>query len=75
MPDAPHPACGGCDLQAALEAVWAVPCGGVIYGDSNTVFIANDWHTALLPVYLQVSGGGRVPGAVWAGLRGAVAAE
>ena len=40
--------------QAALEAVWHVPCGGAIYGDDNLVFIANDWHTALLPVYLQV---------------------
>jgi hypothetical protein len=34
--------------------VWHVPCGGVTYGDDNLVFIANDWHTALLPVYLQV---------------------
>lgn len=25
-------------------------------GESNLVFIANDWHTALLPVYLQASG-------------------
>ena len=40
--------------KAALEAVWHVPCGGVPYGDDNTVFIANDWHTAVLPVYLQV---------------------
>jgi starch synthase len=32
-----------------------VPCGGAPYGDSNLVFVANDWHTALLPVYLQVS--------------------
>lgn len=40
--------------KAALEAVWHVPCGGVPYGDSNTVFVANDWHTSLLPVYLQV---------------------
>lgn len=40
--------------KAALESVWHVPCGGVSYGDNNTVFIANDWHTALLPVYLQV---------------------
>lgn len=39
--------------KAALEAVWSVPCGGVIYGDDNLVFVANDWHTALLPVYLQ----------------------
>lgn len=40
--------------KAALEAVWHVPCGGVPYGDNNLVFIANDWHTALLPFYLQV---------------------
>eukprot|EP00798_Chlamydomonas_sp_ICE-L_P008016 gene8016-1246_t len=39
--------------KAAIEAVWHVPCGGVTYGDSNLTFIANDWHTALLPVYLQ----------------------
>ena len=40
--------------KAALEAVWHVPCGGISYGDDNLVYIANDWHTALLPVYLQV---------------------
>jgi glycogen synthase len=40
--------------KAALESVWHVPCGGATYGDNNTVFVANDWHTALLPVYLQV---------------------
>ena len=39
--------------KAALEAPWLVPCGGSIYGDESLVFIANDWHTALLPVYLQ----------------------
>ncbi|KAL2631158.1 hypothetical protein R1flu_015844 [Riccia fluitans] len=39
--------------KAAVEAPWHVPCGGVPYGDGNLVFIANDWHTALLPVYLQ----------------------
>jgi starch synthase len=38
---------------AALEAPWNVPCGGAVYGDENLVFLANDWHTALLPVYLQ----------------------
>uniref|UniRef100_A0A2C9WJ93 starch synthase n=1 Tax=Manihot esculenta TaxID=3983 RepID=A0A2C9WJ93_MANES len=32
---------------------WHVPCGGVCYGDGNLAFIANDWHTALLPVYLK----------------------
>jgi hypothetical protein len=42
--------------KAALESVWHVPFAGVPYGDNNTVFIANDWHTALLPVYLQVGG-------------------
>ena len=40
--------------KAALEAVWHVPCGGLTYGDSNLVYIANDWHTSLLPFYLQV---------------------
>ena len=39
--------------QAAIEAVWHVPCGGVPYGDSDLVYMANDWHTSLLPVYLQ----------------------
>ncbi|KAL4421111.1 hypothetical protein ABPG77_001506 [Micractinium sp. CCAP 211/92] len=40
--------------KAALEAPCVVPCGsGQPYGESNLVFIANDWHTALLPVYLQ----------------------
>ncbi len=39
--------------KAALEAVWHVAPGGIPYGDNNTVYIANDWHTALLPVYLQ----------------------
>uniref|UniRef100_A0A0R0F4I7 Starch synthase catalytic domain-containing protein n=1 Tax=Glycine max TaxID=3847 RepID=A0A0R0F4I7_SOYBN len=32
---------------------WHVPCGGVCYGDGNLAFIENDWHTALLPVYLK----------------------
>ncbi|PKA56771.1 Starch synthase 2, chloroplastic/amyloplastic [Apostasia shenzhenica] len=39
--------------KAAVEVPWHVPCGGDIYGDGNLVFIANDWHTALLPVYLK----------------------
>ncbi|GLU11081.1 hypothetical protein SLE2022_278510 [Rubroshorea leprosula] len=39
--------------KAAVEIPWYVPCGGVCYGDGNLVFIANDWHTALLPVYLR----------------------
>ncbi|KAL8160944.1 hypothetical protein V2J09_012433 [Rumex salicifolius] len=39
--------------KAAIEVPWHVPCGGIVYGDGNLVFIANDWHTALLPVYLK----------------------
>ena len=41
--------------KAALEAACHVPCGGSPSGDANLLFIANDWHTALVPVYLQVS--------------------
>ena len=33
-----------------------MPCGGSPYGDANLLFVANDWHTALVPVYLQVGG-------------------
>ncbi len=40
--------------KAAIEAPWHVPCGGSVYGDDNLVYLANDWHTGLLPVYLQV---------------------
>lgn len=36
-----------------VQVPWYVPCGGVCYGDGNLAFIANDWHTALLPVYLK----------------------
>ncbi|XP_008789825.2 granule-bound starch synthase 2, chloroplastic/amyloplastic-like isoform X2 [Phoenix dactylifera] len=39
--------------KAAVEVCFLVPCGGVCYGDGNLVFVANDWHTALLPVYLK----------------------
>ncbi|CAL5338478.1 hypothetical protein CsSME_00022017 [Camellia sinensis var. sinensis] len=39
--------------KAAVEVPWHIPCGGVGYGDGNLAFIANDWHTALLPVYLK----------------------
>ncbi|KAL4447598.1 hypothetical protein ABPG75_004817 [Micractinium tetrahymenae] len=39
--------------KAALEAPWVVPCGGVPYGEDNLIFVANDWHTSLLPFYLQ----------------------
>ncbi|CAA3016518.1 Hypothetical predicted protein [Olea europaea subsp. europaea] len=40
--------------KAAFEVPWLVPCGSVCYGDGNLVFIANDWRSALLPVYLKV---------------------
>ncbi|KAJ8486134.1 hypothetical protein OPV22_018619 [Ensete ventricosum] len=39
--------------KAAIEVPWHVPCGGVCYGDGNLAFVANDWHTALVPVYLK----------------------
>jgi len=39
--------------QAAIEAIWHAPCGGIPYGDENLLFMANDWHTALLPVFLR----------------------
>ncbi|KAI8024212.1 hypothetical protein LOK49_LG03G00464 [Camellia lanceoleosa] len=39
--------------KAAVEVPWHIPCGGVCYGDGNLDFIANDWHTSLLPVYLK----------------------
>lgn len=42
----------GC-YAGGFQAPWHVPCGGVCYGDGNLAFIANDWHTALLPVYLK----------------------
>lgn len=42
-------------VKAALEAPWLVPLGEDkrTYGEDNLVFIANDWHAALLPFYLQ----------------------
>eukprot|EP00898_Chlorokybus_atmophyticus_P001292 jgi/Chlat1/2163/Chrsp17S02738 len=36
---------------AALEAPLQVPVGGVIYGQ-DCVFLCNDWHAGLVPVYL-----------------------
>lgn len=30
-----------------------MPCGGAPYGEDNLVFVANDWHSALLPAMLQ----------------------
>jgi starch synthase len=39
--------------RAAIEAPWLVPCGGSTYGDERLMFVCNDWHTALLPVFLQ----------------------
>ena len=43
--------------KAALEAPRAVPLpgrGGVL-GEDSLLYIANDWHAALVPVYLQVA--------------------
>ncbi|THU64508.1 hypothetical protein C4D60_Mb01t27190 [Musa balbisiana] len=36
-----------------FQVPWHIPRGGVCYGDGNLAFIANDWHTSLLPVYLK----------------------
>ncbi|PWA71360.1 granule-bound starch synthase 2, chloroplastic/amyloplastic [Artemisia annua] len=35
------------------QTPWRVVRGGTSYKDKNLVFIAFDWHTALLPVYLK----------------------
>lgn len=43
--------------KAALEAPRCAPRGArPPLGEDDLLFIANDWHTALLPVYLQVGG-------------------
>ena len=60
---APNPLLPACPC-VPIQVPFVVPCGGVTYGDENLLFIANDWHTALLPVYLQV---GRVGSSWWAG--------
>jgi starch synthase len=39
--------------QAALELPFCISPGDVPYGDENLIFVANDWHAALLPVFLQ----------------------
>lgn len=36
---------------AALEAPLNLPVNGSLYGEEVT-FVANDWHAALVPVYL-----------------------
>eukprot|EP00274_Cyanoptyche_gloeocystis_P000002 CAMPEP_0196654134 /NCGR_PEP_ID=MMETSP1086-20130531/3812_1 /TAXON_ID=77921 /ORGANISM="Cyanoptyche gloeocystis , Strain SAG4.97" /LENGTH=596 /DNA_ID=CAMNT_0041985713 /DNA_START=189 /DNA_END=1979 /DNA_ORIENTATION=+ len=38
--------------QAALEAPLKVALGGFPYGE-DVVFVCNDWHTSLVPVYLK----------------------
>ncbi|XP_022774041.1 granule-bound starch synthase 2, chloroplastic/amyloplastic-like [Durio zibethinus] len=44
----------GCVKKLGFFRVpWHAPCGGVCYGNGNLVSIANDWHIALLPVYLK----------------------
>mmetsp|Transcript_20205 Transcript_20205/g.50885 ORF Transcript_20205/g.50885 Transcript_20205/m.50885 type:complete len:611 (-) Transcript_20205:114-1946(-) len=54
---------------AAMEAPLQVPLGGVPYGD-EVVFIANDWHTALVPTLL---GAKYRPGGVYLGARSVLA--
>ncbi|CAI0453947.1 unnamed protein product [Linum tenue] len=39
--------------KAAVQVTGLSPFAGFFYGDANLVYIANDWHTALLPVYLK----------------------
>lgn len=39
--------------KSALEAPWHVPCDEQPFRDEKLVFVANDWHAALTPVYLQ----------------------
>lgn len=36
---------------AALEAPLNLPLDGSLYGE-EVIFVANDWHAALVPVYL-----------------------
>ncbi len=50
--------------RAAIEAVAMVPLDGVPMGE-DVVFHANDWHTGLLPLYLEAvyRPAGRFPGA------------
>ncbi|KAJ8491284.1 hypothetical protein OPV22_013005 [Ensete ventricosum] len=43
----------GVDTVAHNEVPWHVSCNGSCYGDGNLVFVTNDWHTSLLPVYLK----------------------
>jgi len=41
--------------QAGLEAALLVNCEGKgVYGQ-DIVFVANDWHTSLVPVYLAAN--------------------
>eukprot|EP00241_Pyramimonas_parkeae_P001063 CAMPEP_0114241654 /NCGR_PEP_ID=MMETSP0058-20121206/9744_1 /TAXON_ID=36894 /ORGANISM="Pyramimonas parkeae, CCMP726" /LENGTH=583 /DNA_ID=CAMNT_0001354187 /DNA_START=399 /DNA_END=2150 /DNA_ORIENTATION=+ len=39
--------------RAALESVRHLAPGGAPFGEQNTVFVAHDWHAALLPLMLQ----------------------
>lgn len=50
--------------RAAIEAVATVPIDGAPMGE-DVVFHANDWHTGLLPLYLEAvyRPAGRFPGA------------
>ncbi|KAK3241616.1 hypothetical protein CYMTET_48637 [Cymbomonas tetramitiformis] len=55
--------------MAAIEAALQVPCGGAAYGD-NVMFVCNDWHAALVPVYLAAK---YRPGGVMLGARSILA--
>ena len=48
--------------KAALVATKELSLGGYPYGE-NVVFVANDWHASLLPMYLKVA---RAKGEGWA---------
>lgn len=37
--------------HAACEAPLVLPLGGFTYGE-NCLFLANDWHAGLVPVYV-----------------------
>eukprot|EP00803_Ostreobium_quekettii_P006806 evm.model.scf_662.3 EVM.evm.TU.scf_662.3 scf_662:24974-40282(-) len=39
--------------KCALEAPRCVPCGDSPFGTDNLTFVANDWHAALTPLYLE----------------------
>lgn len=38
--------------KAAMKAIRELPLGGAVYGD-NCVVVCNDWHTALIPMFIH----------------------